>query len=129
HWMDAACVGASTPQTLHVAGVHPLVITAMGRESRQMCRMDRFGFRRTSAKGARRVLGFQTGDLVPAVGTHRSKTGTHPGRVAVRASGSFNISTAHGMVQGIPSKSCRVVQRADGYRYLPDGGEALPPQA
>jgi 5-methylcytosine-specific restriction endonuclease McrA len=36
HWLDAACVGASTPQTLRIAGVIPLLITATGRQARQM---------------------------------------------------------------------------------------------
>ncbi|HEV8191415.1 MAG TPA: RNA-guided endonuclease IscB [Ktedonobacterales bacterium] len=84
-WLDAACVGASTAPVLQVADVLPLVISAMGRESRQMCRMDRFGFTRTGAKGARRVLGFQTGDLVRAVVTDAVKRGTYIERVAVRA--------------------------------------------
>ena len=44
HWLDAACVGASTPQVLQVKGVVPLLITATGRQRRQMCLMDRFGF-------------------------------------------------------------------------------------
>jgi len=43
--------------------------------------------------------------------------GTHIGRVAVRTSGSFNIQTALSTVQGISYRYCRVLQRADGYRY------------
>ncbi len=42
HWLDAACVGASTPEVLNVEGIRPLVITAMGRGNRQMCRMDKY---------------------------------------------------------------------------------------
>ncbi|HEV8194227.1 MAG TPA: RNA-guided endonuclease IscB, partial [Ktedonobacterales bacterium] len=34
HWLDAACVGASTPPVLQVRGVLPLQITATRRESR-----------------------------------------------------------------------------------------------
>lgn len=30
HWLDAACVGASTPDVLYVAGVQPLLIKAGG---------------------------------------------------------------------------------------------------
>lgn len=44
HWLDAANVGASTPDVLDVEDVVPLLIIAVGRGSRQMCRMDRFGF-------------------------------------------------------------------------------------
>lgn len=39
------------------------------------------------------------------------------GRVAVRATGSFNIQTPTGAVQGISHKHCRIVARADGYGY------------
>jgi len=93
-----------------------------------MCRPDRFGFPRTRAKGARRVVGLQTGDLVRAVVPSSSnKAGTYVGRLAVRASGSCNITTSGGVVQGIHSRYCRLLQRADGYAY--QKGEALRPQA
>jgi len=39
------------------------------------------------------------------------------GRVAVRASGSFNIKTASGLRQGIGWKWCTAIQRGDGYGY------------
>src|SRR5712692_7389129 len=44
HWLDAANVGRSTPAALHVEQVYPLIVTAHGHGSRQMCRMDKFGF-------------------------------------------------------------------------------------
>ena len=62
---------------------------------------------------AKSVHGFQTGDMVKATVT----TGTYSGRVAIRASGSFNIQTSHRLVQGIAHRHCKVVQRADGYGY------------
>jgi hypothetical protein len=37
------------------------------------------------------------------------------GKVAVRSSGSFNITTAQGTIQGINYRHCRLLQRADGY--------------
>ncbi|MBA3825563.1 MAG: HNH endonuclease, partial [Ktedonobacterales bacterium] len=40
HWLDAACVGASTPLRLRVKGMVPLIIAAMGRHSRQMTRTN-----------------------------------------------------------------------------------------
>jgi RRXRR protein len=43
HWLDAACVRESTPTPLTVASTRPLQSTAMGREARHMCRMDRLG--------------------------------------------------------------------------------------
>ena len=117
HWLDAVCIGTSTPKRLDTKHVRPLLIKAMGHGSRQMCRMDRFGFPRTSAKGARRVFGFCTGDLVTAVVLTGKKQGTYLGRVAVRTSGSFNITTEHATIQGINHRCCVVVQRGDGYQY------------
>jgi 5-methylcytosine-specific restriction endonuclease McrA len=44
HWLDAVCVGESTPAFLAVHGMVPLVMKATGRHSRQMCRTNRYGF-------------------------------------------------------------------------------------
>lgn len=117
HWIDAACVGQSTPEVLQVQGITPVLITATGRGSRQMCRMNKYGFPRTGPKQAKRVHGFQTGDMVKALITRGKKIGTYVGRVAVRASGSFNIMTGQATVQGIGYRSCRVLLACDGYRY------------
>jgi 5-methylcytosine-specific restriction endonuclease McrA len=117
HWLDAACVGKSTPNVVNAKGVQPLQIRACGHGCRQMCRMDKYGFVRTSPKESKFVKGFQTGDLVKAVVTSGKKVGTYTGRVAVRATGSFNITTAKGTVQGISFKYCKAVHRMDGYSY------------
>lgn len=66
--------------------------------------------------------GFATGDLVKAVVPKGKNAGTHMGRVAVRSSGSFNITTATGTVQGINYKYVRLLQPADGYNYTLKGG-------
>jgi len=63
------------------------------------------------------VHGFQTGDLVEASVPKGRYKGNHRGRVAIRATGSFNIQTPAGVVQGISYKYCRLVMRADGYTY------------
>lgn len=129
HWLDAACVGASTPHSLRIKGIVPLLITATGHGSRQMCRMDRFGFPRTRPKLHKRVQGFQTGDLVRAVVSSGSKQGTYVGKVAVRSSGAFNITTAGGTVQGIHARYCVLVARSDGYTYQTRNESVLPPSA
>ena len=126
HWLDAVCVGESTPETLKVDGIYPLTIIATGHGSRQMCRMDRFGFPRTKAKQFKRVHGFQTGDIVKAIVPVGKKAGTYIGHVAVRTSGSFNIKTESGTIQGISYRYCHLFQYADGY-YYKEGGRALPP--
>src|SRR5439155_5808867 len=40
HWLDAACVGASTPEMLQIKHVSPLHIQPKGTGSRQLCRMN-----------------------------------------------------------------------------------------
>ncbi|MGB7709559.1 MAG: HNH endonuclease, partial [Microcoleus sp.] len=51
-----------------------------------------------------------------AIVTSGKKIGTYIGRVAVRASGSFNISASE-LVSGISYKYCSTIQRKDGYSY------------
>lgn len=126
HWLDAANVGKRTPDALHVKGIVPLLITATGHGSRQMCLMDKRGFPRTKPKQAKKVQGFQTGDIVQAVVTKGTKQGTYIGKVAIRATGSFNVTTALQTVEGINARSCRLLHRCDGYSYG-HGESALPP--
>ena len=113
HWIDAACVGESGSAVRLTASMGILSIKAVGRGSRQMCRMDRYGFPRTGPKVARTVHGFRTGDLVRAVVPKGRSAGTHTGYAAVRASGSFRIGNA----DGVSWRHCRLLQRGDGYRY------------
>jgi 5-methylcytosine-specific restriction endonuclease McrA len=128
HWLDAACVGASTPERVTIAGVVPLLIRAMGRHSRQMCRTNVFGFPDKQAKATSVVGGFRTGDMVRAViPPSRAKAGVYVGRIAIRASGSCSLTTATGTLQGIHVRYCQPLHRGDGYAYTK--GAALPPQA
>ncbi len=64
-------------------------------------------------------------DIVRAVVPYGKKAGTYDGKVAVRTSGSCNVSTDTGVVQGISYKYCSVVHRADGYSYLTKTGAPL----
>ncbi len=129
HWLDAACVGKSTPERLSVKNIVPWYITATGHGSRQMCRMDRYGFPRTGPKRHKRVQGFQTGDLVRAVVTSGTRQGTYVGKVAVRTRGIFNITTAQGVVTDIHHRFCALTARSDGYTYQQRKEAALPPTA
>jgi hypothetical protein len=126
HWLDAACVGASTPETLQLQGVIPLLITASGHGCRQKCLMNERGFPRTKPKGAKKVKGFQTGDMVRAVVRTGTKVGTYTGRVAIRTRGSFNIATTRGTVKDISHRFCTVLHHCDGYSYQ-KGERAMPP--
>jgi 5-methylcytosine-specific restriction endonuclease McrA len=129
HWLDAACVGRSTAEYHVIKNVVPLRITATGHGSRQMCLMDKHGFPRTKPKGAKRVKGFQTGDLVRAVVTSGTKQGTYVGKVAVRTRGVFNIQTVQGTVTDIHYRFCTLVARSDGYSYHSRKEAPLPPAA
>jgi 5-methylcytosine-specific restriction endonuclease McrA len=115
HYFDAACVG-DTPE-LSVLASQPLLIKATGHGSRQMCRTDKFGFPSRYVPQFKFVKGFQTGDIVKAIVTSGKKIGTYTGRVAVRSTGSFNISTTNGLIQGISYKHCQQIHQKDGYGY------------
>lgn len=115
HYYDALCVGSKSDYVIATSQV--LIVKAQGRGSRQMCRMDKYGFPRTTAKQSKTVKGFQTGDIVKAIVPSGLKQGEYLGRVAVRSSGSFNITTNSKTIQGIRYKHCRLVQRDSGYAY------------
>ncbi len=119
HWIDASCVGVSTPEKVYVDQVIPLRIAAAGRQRRQMCLMDTYGFPRTKAKQRSVKHSFRTGDIVRAVvPAHLKNAGTHVGRMAAKARGSFTIATATGPVMDISHRYCTSLQRADGYGYI-----------
>lgn len=115
HALDAACVGS-------VADIADwrkpaLTIKSTGRGAYQRTRLTAQGFPRGYLMRHKKVYGFRTGDMVKAIVPGGKKAGTHTGRVAVRATGSFNIQTTNGAVQGISHQRCRLLQRADGYGY------------
>ena len=116
HYYDALSVG-EIPVKFNFLTDKILQISAKGRGSRQMCRMDSYGFPRTSAKSSKSVKGFQTGDIVKAVVPTGSKQGEYLGRVAVRSRGFFDIKTKSNLVKDIGYKFCRLLQRNDGYSY------------
>ena len=129
HWLDAACVGTSTPEQLAVAGVVPLLIEATGHGTRQMCGTDEHGFPTRHRQRKKVHWGYQTGDLVRAVVPRGKYAGVHVGRVLARATGSFDIRTKQGRQQGINHRHCRPIHRNDGYSYqkgVPYAGPAIP---
>jgi len=117
HWLDAACVGSSTPPMLQANEIVPLRIRANGHGCRQLCLMNKHGFPRTKPKQAKRIKDYQTGDIVKAVVRKGTKIGTYVGRVAVRATGSFNVTTRAGTVEGISHRFCKTLHHRDGYSY------------
>jgi len=115
HALDAACVGDVDPLTGWA--VPSLAIKCTGRGAYQRTRLDAYGFPRGYLTRKKRIRGFQTGDMVRATVPDGKKAGIHTGRVAVRATGNFNIQTPAAVVQGINAKHCTIISRADGYSY------------
>nr|WP_278277056.1 HNH endonuclease [Sulfobacillus thermosulfidooxidans] len=113
HWLDAACVGASTPVRLTVEKRPAFRIKATGHGKRQRCGTDKYGFPIRHARRQKKFMGFQTGDMVRAVVLKGKRQGTHVGRVLARATGYFRI----GKADGIPYRYCHILHHADGYQY------------
>ncbi|PFG54907.1 HNH endonuclease [Marinobacter sp. LV10R520-4] len=115
HALDAACVGEV--EIVEGWDVPTLAIKATGRGSYKRTRLTKHGFPRGYLMRQKQVQGFQTRDMVRAVVPAGTKAGTWQGRVAVRKTGSFNIQTSSGAIQGISHRHCVLTQRADGYGY------------
>ena len=115
HTLDALAVGEVT--AVHAVPATVLVATSAGRGSYARTRSDRHGFPRLYLTRQKRHHGFATGDIATAAVPTGTKRGTHTGRVAVRKTGSFNITTPTGTVQGIHHRHCRLLQRGDGWNY------------
>jgi 5-methylcytosine-specific restriction endonuclease McrA len=124
HALDAACVGAVSG--LGAWDMQTLRIKATGRGSYRRTRLDSHGFPRGYLTRSKSVHGFRTGDLVRSIVPSGKKAGTHTGRAAVRVSGSFNIQTENGTIQGINWRYCRRVMPDDGYTYTQQTA-AIPP--
>jgi len=126
HWLDAACVGQSTPGHLETSQVAPLLIAATGHGHRQMCGVDEHGFPIRHRQRHKVHFGYQTGDLVRAVVSKGARAGTHVGRVLARASGSFDLRTKAGRQAGISYRYCNPIHRNDGYSYQQGARHAVP---
>lgn len=115
HALDAACVGNVSLVIAWQKATEQVKCT--GRGSYQRTRLDRYGLPRGYLTRKKQHYGFQTGDMVRATVPGGKRAGRYSGRVAVRASGNFNIQGAGSVVQGISHRYCRLVQRSDGYAY------------
>lgn len=115
HVLDALCVG--DVGSVGSFAVQVLVAKSTGRGSYKRTATDKYGFPNRVYASAKRHHGFQTGDMVRAIVPRGKYAGAHRGRVAVRATGRFDIATRLGKIQGINWRFCRVVARADGWSY------------
>ncbi len=115
HSLDAACVG--NVGIVVNWNVPTLEIKCTGRGSYKRTLSNKYGFPRAYLMRQKAVHGFQTGDLVRAIVSQGKKQGVYVGRVAVRSSGYFNVTTKEGTVQGISYKCCQLISRNNGYGY------------
>jgi hypothetical protein len=115
HALDAACVGVTA--AVVDWQIPTLAMKSMGRGSYRRTRLDSFGFPRGYLMPVKSIKGFQTGDMVRAIVPKGKHAGTHLGRVAIRATGSFNLQMTGMVRQGISHKHMRLIQRNDGYKY------------
>jgi len=113
----ASTLRASTPDQLDATVGSVLLIASKGHGTRQSCRTNKYGFPIRHVARQKVWFGFRTGDLVRAVLLGGKYAGTHVGRVTIRASGKFNITTATGTAAGIHYRHCRIIQHTDGYAY------------
>ncbi|GLY82784.1 hypothetical protein Airi02_007150 [Actinoallomurus iriomotensis] len=108
------CVGKL--DTVTETAATTLVAGCAGRGTYTRTRTDKYGFPRLRLARQKQFFGFATGDLVRAVVPGGKYAGTHTGRVAVRASGSCVVRTAHGTATA-RHEYFRLLQRAGGYAY------------
>ena len=121
HWIDAAVCTSDGSAVKVDPSLKPLAIKAVGRGSRQFCRVDKYGFPRTSPKPrSKNFFGFKTGDMVKVAIPDNAKTkvptGTYAGRVAVRSTGHFDIKTKDAKIT-VSHKYCKPTHLMDGYSY------------
>lgn len=117
HALDAVCVGhPDRVSGVARTGMPTLVITATGRGSYARTTPDRYGFPRLVRTRAKRHFGFQTGDHARAVIPAGKHAGTHTGRIAVRAGGTFALTTSTGRID-VHHRNLTLIQHGDGYGY------------
>jgi 5-methylcytosine-specific restriction endonuclease McrA len=119
HCIDALSVGqvdriVNYPATIYVAA-------ATGRGQYQRTKPNKFGFPRKPYRPfakKKRPLGFATGDYCRATIPSGKRAGTYVGRIAIRTSGSFNITTTNGItIQGLRYRHFTLIQRNNGWRH------------
>jgi len=115
HHLDAVFCGDINDKVIAFDTPQKIKVTGRGTYSRTL--LNKHGNPRAYLGRQKRFFGFATGDLVRADVPKGKKTGNYRGKVSVRSSGSFNIKTKDGTVQGITHRYCQLIQRNDGYSY------------
>lgn len=121
HHYDALCVG-TVPDGGYAdrTGGHCLYVKAMGHGNRLLGHLNKCGVITEKFHAPKRVMGFQTGDMVRAIipqGARSKYVGTYTGRVNIRSSGYFDVKALGGGHATVRAEFCRLLQHADGYQY------------
>ena len=108
HWLDAACVGKSTPP-LKIMSHQPLLITCKGRGGRQKAALNKYGYpiRHNPLKP---IKGWLTGDMAK----HKVYG---IGRITPRSRGSFVLTKPDKTKFSVKPIDLKPVFRRDGYSY------------
>jgi len=114
HVYDALCVGTVASAAVLTRDIFS--VRCMGRGQYARTLPDKYGFPRTYLPRSKCFFGFSTGDMVRANVPKGKHKGTHVGRIAVRARGTFVLSGNKGTID-VNSRYCTLLQRSDGYRY------------
>jgi 5-methylcytosine-specific restriction endonuclease McrA len=123
HWLDAACVGKSTPKTLYIKTRTISSIKAKGHGCRQMIQMDKYGFPRKGYKPKNPPKDWKTGDIVHVLGG--KKKGVRSARIkTVRAKGSFDLRV-NGKVVSVSRNHIKSIFKNDGYEYEAQTSQVL----
>ena len=118
HWLDAACVGESTPENLDVSQIDkPLLIKATGRGCRQRVNPDKNGFPISHKSRYKTYQGWATGDMARADIPKGKYIGIHRGRIAICQDGQFKIQVSHKKRFSVNYKYLTPIQKGDGYGY------------
>ena len=118
HHYDALCVGTVPEDGYKNTNQKCLYIKANGRGSRFRGQTNKCGIIKVKyPKGPKRVFGFQTSDIVIANIPKGKYKGTYTGRIAVRSSGYFKLTTKEGEVVNAKYEYCTIRQHVDGYSY------------
>ncbi len=123
HWIDAACVGKSTPANLDCSNIKPLYIKAMGHGNRNKMQCDKYGFPAKDGKGnvirlerEKYCQGLQTGDIINKVDKKGKYIAT--GRLVIKnKKKKLGRMKINGKEQDFALKYAKPVHRTDGYEY------------
>ena len=118
HYYDACCVGKSTPERLYFKTDELITISARGHGQHCRTNVNASGFPRGYLARQKTFFGFKSGDMIVADVPTGKKRGSYEGVVLCRKTGSFDIKTLSGRIQGINHKYFRLVQHTGGYMYF-----------